>query len=482
MSDLLDNNVRKLNFIKIGDKSSKPTLPPVKKKYSPITSNDSDKLSPINNDANRVSKFDVQQTASIVSKKAMGMIPFTSNESNPNSFASIFNRDHQHVSGVKRVFKKSFSLMILSVLTGEAVLLLGISLFQTNPLNILICALAYSVFTNIFFIVLADRSYFWISLFAQLVLAITAYLFLGYGLNKISIAILFAICVLIYFAYSEIEKVQLSSRLFSISSVTSYATRILSTVIILFICLSVFNKASHDGTDVYFRDNFLNNSFIMNNAIIGNNAKLGNFSLNRFFAGTKYTIDGNSVKTYMKLPKDTTATLQNATLGDFLTLNYRPNEDLMSRSEKDDIEGDCRLKNDLNCDAKIEALKNDRLEKWKREAYPTISWSVQTELTVERYKELSKQFYTNQIRAFNNEKATSQSSEFTQTLTKYLFLPRNQILPTFLVVVIFLVLSIIKPLYNFLVFLCTLVIWQILKLTKFIRIDVETVEAEVVGI
>jgi hypothetical protein len=486
MPDFIDKKVNKLNFIKIGDKQSKRDVPTIVSGKKPV-----DTTSVSNNiqsetsteNGNAITKFNVHQIANGMSQKAMKMNPFNKEEGNPNSFASIFNRDHQHVSGVKRVFRKSFSLMLLSVLSGQVLIFLALNFFGINPLYTLIAAVAYSVFTNIFFIILADRSYFWIQLLAQLLLCVLSYLFMGYSINKISVAILFAICVLIYFAYTEIEKVQLSSRLFSISSVTSEATRILSTVVILFITLSIFNSATHKGIDTYFKENVLDNSFIMDNFVIGNNSKLGSYSLNRFTASTRYTIENDSVK-YKEYDLNGGLIFKNATLEHFLTINYRPGEDLISRTEKDDLTAECEKKNDTNCDAKLQALKIDRLEKWKKEAYPSITWPLQTDLNIERYKEVSKQFYLYQIRSFNTEKSTGtkSSGDIGQTLGKYLFLPRNQILPTLLVVTVFILLTLLRPIYNFIVFMCTLILWQILKITKFVRIEVETVEAEVVGI
>ena len=65
---------------------------------------------------------------------------------------------------------------------------------------------------------------------------------------------------------------------------------------------------------------------------------------------------------------------------------------------------------------------------------------------------------------------------------KYFSLDRSNILPILLTLVLFTILSLLKGIFGYVILIASWILWQILKLFKFVKIEVETVEAEVVSI
>ena len=424
----------------------------------------------------------VSTSAAVESPKDLKMLPFSGakTEVNPNSFSSIFNQDHQEIFGIQRVFKKSILFLILHLLSFGLLTFTSLNLFTLPLLWTVIVGIAYIVITNIFYIIVADRSYVWLSLTGQVVLLLITHAFVGLSFDKVTLVFALLITLFTYFAYGELEKVQLSSRLFSIAHITSESIRILLTVLILILSLGVFNKALSEGSENFVSEAFLSKPLILNNIVIG---RYKNLSLNRYLMQGKFYVENNTVKSDSIRPATGT---QSLTFADFLASNYRSSKDgtVVTEERSAQILGGCDKKTVKNCNTLVQKEKQDNLEVWRKEAYGNLPYTLETELTPLRFNEISKQYYVNEVKKLSSDSSANAAdkTDITDTLSKYVLVPRSYIFPAFIALLLFLALTLIKFLLRIFVFWATWISWKILVLTGFAKIEIEKVEAEIVSI
>jgi hypothetical protein len=413
----------------------------------------------------------------VLSEQEVKMLPFSQYkpEANPNSFSSIFNKDHQEVFGIQRVFRKSIIFLILHLLSFGLLSFVGLNVFTLPILVSLIVAIGYVVITNIFYIIVADRSYVWLSLLGQAVLLLITHAFVGLSFGRVTLVFTILITLFTYFAYSELEKIQLSSRLFSISHITTESIRILITVIILVLSLGVFNKALSQGSENFINEAFLEKPFVLKNIVVGRYKTL---SLNRYIMKGKFYIESNAVKSDLVKP----ASGATFVFADFLTQNYRPSELLLTEERKDEILNSCDKKVVKNCDSLLVQERQLNLENWRKEAYANLPYTLDTELTPARFELVSKEFYINEIKKLNSDNANQAGSDITDTLSKYLIVPRSYIIPAFVALVLFILLTLVKAILQLIIFWFTFIVWKILVWVGFAKINIEKVEAEIVSI
>lgn len=379
------------------------------------------------------------------------------NSTKNTSFSSVFNSDQSQTKGVKRVFQKSIFAMIFNLCAFGLLAFSGVSLFSIPVWLVAIFAISYVVSSHIFFIIVADRSYVWLSLVGSLILLLLVYGFIGQSFNPISLIFTFLTGLLIYLAYTELEKSQLSSRLFSVGQVTTEANRILATVTFLVLTLGLFNHLTSSGFDNFFRKEVLNNEYIFRSLILGDSDSRG-FGLNRFVVNgsTKYG-EGN-----------TTATLAN-----FLVDNYKDSKPVITEAEQNQIIQTCQIASiGAECGNAALEERNKRLDAWRKERYPTFNYPLSTIIDGPKYTELTKLYYSNIIRDFSQGDSSN----------SFVIIPRSQILPALVCILFFIILTFLRPIFAYLTYLFTLLMWQFLKTIGVVRIDVETVEAEIVSI
>ncbi len=393
-----------------------------------------------------------------------------------NNFSSVFNNDHQKVFGIQRVFKKSITFLILHFISFFLLVIASINLFNLNILLSLFVSVLYIAITNIFYIVVADKNYVYLNILAQGIILLIVHAFLGLSFDKITLLFTLISLILLYFAYNELEKIQLGSRLFSIAHITSESTRIISTVVILILCLGVFNKAIFVSPENFVLNSFLDKPLVLNDLVIG---KYKNLSLNRFLMKGKFYTEAGVVKSdTVKPDKNRT----NLLFSDFLTYNYKPQEEIVTQERQDELYANCDKKVVKNCDTLIDAEREKNLDAWRKEGYSNLPYTLNTELTPTRFQEITKQYYVNEIKRFSESNKKSEANDVVDNLSKWLIMPKTYILPAVIAVVLFILLSIIKPILQWLAYLAALLIWRILKWVGFARIDVEQVEAEIVSI
>jgi hypothetical protein len=403
----------------------------------------------------------------------MKMLPST-DEPNLNSFGSIFNQDYKDMSGVDRVFKKSAIFLAIHLFFFLLISLTGFNWFNWSLLFNLFILISYISITMIFYIIVADRSYVWISTGSQLVIILLTNSIMGQGFSFATIIFAFLIIFFAFIAYSELEKVQLSSRLFSISHITSEASRILYTSAIILISLNIFNGiislGYQNGEDLgsvpFVQDKVLENNFVMDYIIIG---QVSNLSLNRVYMNNRFSVEGDKVinKTNNR----------EARLANFLQYNYTAGDVVLSDIEEKAIRANC-TGTTKECNDLVIKEFNQKLIDYQQKNYPDVNYPLDTVLNVDQFKDLTKQFYTLKLQNFEN----TSNSETGIIPAELLIVPLKSITPAVFAIVMFLFLLLIRlPLSGF-IFLISWSLWKILVYIGYAKIDVETVEAEIVSI
>lgn len=403
--------------------------------------------------------------------------------------------------GNDRVFRKSMIFLLLSIVSFGFLTLAGINLFfwSSNLVIsfgiIFLTLIIYTICTNIFFIILADKLYLWVFLGCHFLIIAFLHSIIG-SLNFVTLGMALAIVILVFFGYSELEKTQLGSRLFMIGNITGESTRILLTLSTLVICLGVFNNIISKGTtngkfssgENYFSQAFLENDFIINNILIGSKNSAPNsvgqnvgrnIGLNTAFMGrtpnTLFVSEGS-------LKKQVDGEVQNATLGDFLANNYKPGQTILTPNELEDQQNKCAREKITNCDGEIDKLKRIKLEIWKSEGYRDLSFGLDSGLDSNKFRQVNRQFYRNLITSFGDSKEITNNSTNSQILPFIPNLSANLLVPSIFTFLLYILLSIIRPIVSLLVTFLTWIIWQILRKTGFVHIEIENVQAETVNI
>lgn len=417
------------------------------------------------------------------------------------SFQKISNKVAIVKDGNDRVFRKSMIFLLLSVVSFGFLTLTGINLFfwsQNLAISfgiVFLSLVIYTICTNIFFIILADKLYLWVFLGCHFLIIAFLHSIIG-SLNFITLGMALATVILVFFGYSELEKTQLGSRLFMIGNITGESTRILLTLSTLVICLGVFNNIISKGTingkfsssENYFSQAFLENDFVINNFLIGNKNSAPNsvgqnvgrnIGLNTAFMGrtpnTLFVSEGN-------LKKQIDGEVQNATLGDFLANNYKPGQVILSPNELEDQQNKCAREKITNCDGEVDKLKRIKLEIWKSEGYRELNFGLDSVLDSNKFRQVNRQFYRNLITSFGDSKEVTNNSTNSQILPFIPNLSANLLVPSIFTFLLYILLSIIRPIISLLVIFLTWIIWQILRKIGFVHIEIENVQAETVNI
>jgi hypothetical protein len=411
-----------------------------------------------------------------------------------NSFSSVFRRDHEEIQGITRVFRKSVSFFALSIISFGFLISFSINLFQANLLALAVSTICFIVFTNIFYIIVADKSYIWLNLIAQFLVLLVGHSFLKLSFTPITLISALFIILLSYLSYTELEKVQLGSRLFTIGQITKESTSVLLTMITIILALGMYNSIMFNGVQKIFTDNALNNSFVFN----------------KYIMGEKKT--DSTLNSFLGLTAKSQATGKYITFGQFISEHFRNNKDVVLDGETSQIREKCLVdfgKDVCVDDVAVIRVRNSRLEEWRLIAYPKINYTLDTPLDDAKFREVVKQYYVNQVCLVekgedcptnkeipslktDNEAATSTKAKIADAFTKdinisnsylkYFSLDRSNIIPILLTLIVFIILTLIKGLFGYIVLTISWIFWQILKLFKFVKIEIETVEAEVVSI
>jgi hypothetical protein len=365
----------------------------------------------------------------------------------------LFNSEASQSAGLQRVFRKSILFLFINIVLFSLLAFVGINLFRINPLITLFVYTGFAAVTNIFYIILADKSYVWFSLVGQVLAMLLVHSLVGQAFSLITLFFIVLVSVLSYFAYLELEKFQLGCRLFSVSLITAESTRILTNVAALVVCLGVFNHILYVTPSGFFREVVFGSDLIKDNIIYGR----GDLpSLNRFLK-IEYSNYVNN---------QTIASGKN-TFYHFLQDNYRPNTLILPANEAEGLTPE-----------EQEEIKRQRAEEWRIEAYGNLPYTLDTELNEETFEKIIEEYYVYPVKNFTE----SNKQDSGLGLEKYQFIGRELIVPTGIAALVFVFLTVFKVVFNFLTYILTWLIWRVLLFTGYVKMDVETVEAEVVSI
>lgn len=405
---------------------------------------------------------------------------------NPNALSSIFSFNSSQAGGISRVFRKSITFLVIQLGFALALNIVSVNFFSNLLWNFFVIISTVAV-TNVFFIIVADRSYVWLNLLSNFLLVIIVHSFLGLGFSPITILLSLLFILYSFLAYADLEKIQLSSRLFSISHLTSESTRILLTGCIILISLGIFNSIQAEGTRSgknlgsrpFLERVVFNNRTIMDYVFIG---KIKALSINNYLIQGDFQAD-NASNRLLYTPQATnnvTPVPRQATFGDFLQNNYEFNQ-VLTEKERQDIQAiSCR---DIGsesqaCLLKIEEEKNKKLLEWKNKAYSNLPYELTTPLTVNDYRTITTAFYLNKVAEFETEKQDNTS--FIDS--SLLLIPLTSIIPALIAILVAVLFFMLRFIFSWMVFITTWIIWKVLLWSSFVQIDVETVEAEIISI
>lgn len=389
-----------------------------------------------------------------------------------NSFSTIFNQESEEISGVKRVFRKSIIFLILSLIGYVLLAFVSINLLDIPVIFSVLCFFAYISVTNVFFIIVADRSYIWLSLLAHIFSLLLTASFVGQMSSPVTWAVVVVVAILYFFAYTELEKAQLGSRLFNIHQITGEATNLLITISLITLSLGVFGAIKNVGTAQFVEDKLIDNSIVFDEFIMGQNRSV---SLNRIYINDAGFVfgEGNEENTFE----------------DFLIYNYEGGKPVIASSEESDIIIDCEFVKgvDGDCSNAVLEERRKRLSSYAAEAYPELTFGLDEVLDKEKYEAVIRQYYINEINNFiTDEIEYDENGDVIEDELDFLptdfLIEKDSVIPAAVAVAIFVIGMVFKFFLMWVAGFFTWLLWNTLKVIKFVKIDIETVESEVVSI
>ncbi len=408
---------------------------------------------------------------------------------NINSISSVFNKDNDEVNGLRRVFRKSMIFFTIHLILFFILNIISWSFgFWNIFFNLLLITLYVGV-TNIFYIIVADKSYVYLAILGQFILIILINSFYGLGFHLITLFFTLIIILFSYLAYAELEKFQLSSRLFSISHITSESTRILLTTAFLVIALSIFNGIKNESSSIFVERLIFSNEAIFDNFFIENSSRL---SVNKYVNIVKGTFRLNTNTSAVTYFDPTTFKNRPATFRDFLSENYRT-DSILNQGQEDEVRNQCvsdtgSAFESEECSQKVKEREDEILDNYRLVAFSGLSnrgvnLTLDDQLLVEDFRKIAKEHYANKIKDFENPEELEDNSVVPEPLLIILsIISQDSIIPAVFAIMTYLILFIFKFIFAWLAFLITWVIWIILKTTGFTQIEVETAESEIVSI
>jgi hypothetical protein len=467
--------IRKLSFVDL-DNQNKQTK-------SNHTSFDSKSLSPTQSLFKKIQLPQISLNSKNHTEEVLTLEGPKEEDFNPNFLSSIFNQDKQEAGGIARVFRKSMIFLVAQLIAFLAFITSSFFFFENPVLTIFFLVLSTAI-TSIFFIIVADRSYVWLVLLGQSLLLIIANSFLGLAFSPVTLVATLVSTLFYFLAYSELEKVQLSSRLFSISHITSESTRIILTATTLLLALGVFNSilwqgqrnGKDEGSKPFLGSVIFDNKLIVDNLFIG---RTGTFSINQFLVGGDFFVETSGDKIMYQSKNKTGNKEIQATFGDFLENNYEFNDVLTIKEEQDFRATNCTDIGSTSeaCNLRLEQEIDKKVEQWRLKAYPDLPYSIKTPLTLSNYREINKAFYLNKIAELETEKVDSGFID-----ESLIIVPRKTIIPALVSLMLAVILFLTRFIFSWIVFIANWIIWRILLVSGFVQIDVETVEAEIISI
>ena len=351
-----------------------------------------------------------------------------------------------NTSNISRINKKVTIFFSLQILLFALLCLSSIFFFQLNIFFFLISLVLYVAITNIFFIIVIKRVYLGFLVLAQFLVFILFNSLIGQAFNFVTIFASILATLLVLFAYFELEKIQLGTRVFSISLVCNESNRVLTNLVVLIVSVCIFNSVSYTGNTHFFENHIYTNRIIRNNLILGK----GNLpSLNNLFLSRYVDYDGTRKDTFY----------------DFLVQYHQPGP-ILTKSESDNLTL-----------IEQQTKKEQKAEDYRQRDFKDLPYTLDTVMTEGIFENITKKYYANQIK-----KLSSKQKDSSLIFDNLIFLNQENIFPATIAIFIYVVGFICRSFINFITLLLTMLFWRLLKMFGFVQIEVEAVEAEVASI
>lgn len=401
-----------------------------------------------------------------------------------------FRASEKFVKEVSRVFKKTIFTFIIDIILFAVFAFLAVNFFTLNQVSfglnsfLLVSSLVVSVsFTTFFYILLSQRKYLFINILIKCAIFFVINFFIGQGFAIITLVTIVVLFLFLFLSYLELEKMQLGSRLFNLSVIAGECRRILITMCLIIIAIGTFNQIIWQGTtDGQFvsAQNFVDKSIFSSDPLVdflflgATTSNFRSYSLNSYFINKNLFVANGMLESRVK---------ETFTFRDYLLLVYNK-PTVITSDEETLIKEECKVKKIADCLPTISAKINERLNEFKNQFYPKqADIPLSSTISLSLYREISNQHYLNIIKESSkdvNSGSPSLSVLNNLAFTK-LFSPKY-LIPMGMVIILFVAMYFVKFILGFFTSIVLSIIWNFMKLVKFVRVDIENVESEVVSI
>ena len=380
---------------------------------------------------------------------------------NVKNIGNTLNKTFVDDKITKRVAVKCNIFLLISNLLFAGIVLSSLFIVDLNPLILFGVSLAYIAFTTIFYIITPLRKFVYYHLifivFAFVALAIAMpFLFEKFSLIPIAAAII--ACIIGLVAFKEVERSQLSSRLFFINEVSKSSVRVLEAFVIFSIVSVFLTSVMTMGAGNFVSKKIIGNDQIVNNIVLNNNATLSNAFSN----------------------------LGMLTFDDFVA-GYQNNEDELTYGN---LISYYTQENGYKIDTESVESTRESLTEYAQERHGKLLFGLDRELTKEVFVEAVKAETKYNIDNFGENNNSINGDSTLDFIEQYSFVPNKFVVPAMLTLALLILLMVAKTAVNIIGWITISllglsfrsILWRLLKLTKVARIDIEEVESEVVSI
>jgi hypothetical protein len=405
-----------------------------------------------------------------------------------NSFESSFDKIlNQKLEPKTNSDFKSWSIFGLQILAYLSLLIAGqklVSLGGDFLLLFFIPTAFYTVTSLLLFIVLSDKKILWLSLVLQMIIAILYSVFLGQGS---SFVVIFGSLFNLFFGYVgylDLEKHQLSSRIFTLGGIARDTNKTLTIISIITLTIILYSSIAGLGSKVFIQNYLLNSNSKVEELVVKtginkllNSSGLGPNPFDNYSYLDQKVIEQNDKKE--KIPLLFRSFLKSSYL-------YQKSKESLKSLEGSECLAKISL-NPIDCKYKL-AINDEILLEYRNFKYPSYSIELASELTKNDILALNRDYIADLLANFETveiKPARGTENAITDVLNKIAVLVKqmqSSFLPAIISVLVFILFYIIKQIAIWINFLLLYIVWNILLYFKFVKIQTETCEAEIISL
>ena len=403
-----------------------------------------------------------------------------------NSFDNIFN---QKLEVKTNSDFKSWSIFGLQILAYLSLLIAGqkltTSMFSLESLLLFFLPTAFYTATSIIlFIILSDKKILWLSLVLQTAIAILYAMFLGQGS---SFVVIFGTLFNLFFGYVgylDLEKHQVSSRIFTLGAMARDTNKTLTIISIITLTMILYSSIAGLGSKTFTQTYLLNSTSKVEEVIVKtginkimNSTGLGPNPFDNYIYLDEKVLELNEKRD--KIPLIFRSFLKSSYLYEKTkeSLKSFAGAECLAKVSFSPI--DCKYKLDINDEVLLE---------YRNQKFPTFAVELASELTKSDTLLLNRDYYADLLASFEKADIKSTKALGTNniatdildrivTITKQL---QSAFLPAIIALIAFAIFYIIKQLAIWLNFIVLYIAWNLLVYFKFVKIQTEICEAEII--